>query len=105
MPARVGGDVRAGGNVRLGVAMMGNRLWDLQDEDEWEFEYEVQRLERRLEKAIEKEDYKRAAKARDKLYRCWALCRGGTLIRCKIGTQSVLYHDSNQWIVGRGSRP
>ena len=55
----------------VGVLMMaGGGVWDLQDEEEWEFEDEVQRLERRLENAIEKEDYGRAAKARDKLYRC-----------------------------------
>lgn len=82
MPARVGGDVRTGGNARVGVAMMGSGVWDLQDEEEWEFEYEVQRLERRLEKAIEKEDYKRAAKARDKLYRCGVFRRDGAMLLC-----------------------
>lgn len=56
--------------------MVSGGVWALQDEEEWEFEDEVQRLERRLEKAVKKEDYERAAKARDKLYR-YALGRGG----------------------------
>lgn len=56
----------------VGCSMVsgGGGVWALQDEEEWEFEDEVQRLERRLEKAVKKEDYDRAAKARDKLYRC-----------------------------------
>lgn len=59
----------------VGCSMVSGGVWALQDEEEWEFEEEVQRLERRLEKAVKKEDYERAAKARDKLYRC-ALGRG-----------------------------
>lgn len=44
-------------------------VWKVQDEEEWEFEADVQRLEARLEKAVAKEDYKGAAKSRDELYR------------------------------------
>lgn len=48
-------------------------VWAVQDEEEWEFEEEVQRLEERLERAVKNEDYKGAAKCRDELYRwvCW----------------------------------
>lgn len=44
-------------------------VWAVQDEEEWEFEEEVQRLETRLEAAVKHEDYKGAAKCRDELYR------------------------------------
>lgn len=55
-------------------------VWAVQDEEEWEFEEEVQRLEERLEAAVKHEDYKGAAKCRDELYRlvlCVALFLGG----------------------------
>lgn len=54
-----------------GVTMMS--VWDLQGEEEWEFEEEVQRLERKMARSSEKEDYKVAAKIRDKLFRCTTL--------------------------------
>ena len=44
-------------------------VWAVQDEEDWEFEEEVQRLEQRLEEAVKHEDYKGAAKCRDELYR------------------------------------
>lgn len=44
-------------------------VWAVQDEEEWEFEEEVQRLEQSLEDAVKHEDYKGAAKCRDELYR------------------------------------
>lgn len=44
-------------------------VWAVQDEEEWEFEEEVQRLEERLEAAVKHEDYKGAATCRDELYR------------------------------------
>lgn len=45
-------------------------VWAVQDEEDWEFEEEVQRLEERLENAVKNEDYKGATKCRDELYRC-----------------------------------
>lgn len=49
-------------------------VWAVQDEEEWEFEEEVQRLEERLELAVKNEDYKGAAECRDELYRCSSVC-------------------------------
>lgn len=48
-------------------------VWAVQDEEEWEFEEEVQRLEQSLEDAVKHEDYKGAAKCRDELYRLSSL--------------------------------
>lgn len=62
---------RRGRTGRGGVTVMS--IWDLQGEEEWEFEEEVQRLERKMARASEKEDYKAAAKIRDKLFRCTVL--------------------------------
>lgn len=51
----------------MGCATMS--VWELQGEDEWEFEEEVQRLEGKLARAIESEKYDLAARTRDALFR------------------------------------
>lgn len=64
-------DTEGGGNggeeAEEGGGVSG--VWAVQDEEDWEFEEEVQRLEERLERAVKNEDYKGAAKCRDELYR------------------------------------
>lgn len=57
---------RRGGRVSGGAARMS--VWELQSEDEWEFEEEVQRLEGKLARAIENEKYDLAARTRDALF-------------------------------------
>ncbi|CAB1116284.1 unnamed protein product [Ectocarpus sp. CCAP 1310/34] len=59
------GDSGEGGGGGGGVG----GVWAVQDEEDWEFEEEVQRLEERLENAVKNEDYKGATKCRDELYR------------------------------------
>lgn len=44
-------------------------VWDHQTPEDWEFEEEVQRLERKLDRAVSQEKYELAAKMRDKLFR------------------------------------
>lgn len=61
------GGVGGGDDADEGSSVGG--VWAVQDEDEWEFEEEVQRLEERLEAAVKHEDYKGASKCRDELYR------------------------------------
>ena len=73
-----GGD---GVGVDVGVGSVGGGVWDAQEEEEWEFEEEVQALEKRLEKAVKKEDYKGAALYRDELYR-YAREREGANVMC-----------------------
>lgn len=65
---RSGGDDGAGDGSNNDEGGVGG-VWAVQDEEEWEFEEEVQRLEERLEAAVKREDYKGAAKCRDELYR------------------------------------
>lgn len=68
-----GGD-GGGGDENIDAMMMATDVWDLQEEEEWEFEEEVQRLEERLRKKVKKEDYKGASAIRDKLDRCAECC-------------------------------